>query len=374
MRLGFLNSRKFDKNELNFSGGPGVLPNAVLKQAAADVARIESLGLSILGVNHRSAWFQDVIQEANSLTRELLNVPSNYKILFMQGGSTLQFSSIPYLFHKTPLDKTDYLETGYWSQKAIAEAGKIGTTCIAWSGKPENFKRLPQSSELRLQKDAKYLHYVSNETVEGLQFKDIPGHDFIPRVCDMSSDLFSRPIDVNKFAMIYAHAQKNLGPAGATLVIVREDLLKLCDAKMPAIFNYRLFEESNSIYNTAPVFAIYVILLVLRWMKSEFGHLGNMLERNQEKADTVFRVIEDRPDFFQPRVDSQSRSRVNICLTLPSQELETEFLKYLANYDITGLEGHRSIGGIRISLYNAVTLEATQFLAEKMAAFCDKVH
>ena len=356
-------------NELNFSAGPGALPLPVLEQVQQALFEVPGEGLSILGLSHRTPWFRAVVDEAEDNIRQLLQLPKGYQVLFLQGGSSLQFSMIPQALLHTPAASADYLVTGYWSAKSIDDVSRFGRLNVLWNGASQGYRTLPTADELRPNPDAAYLHYVSNETVEGLQFRELPGLDSVPRICDMSSDFLSQPIDADRFSLIYAHAQKNLGPAGVTVVVIRDDLLARCWRDVPAMLSFHRHAEARSIYNTPPVFAIYVLLLITRWLRDDVGGLAAMAQVNRAKADCLLRVFDDHPDFWQLHADPCCRSLMNIALRLPTPQLEAMFLQQARLEGFSGLEGHRSVGGLRVSLYNGVTLPAVQALAGFLRQF-----
>lgn len=356
-------------NDLNFSGGPGVLPATVLAETQQAIARVPEVGLSILGISHRSDWFAAVVDEAERNIRQLLKLPESHAVLFLQGGASLQFSMIPMLLLRGSGKTAEYLRTGYWSGKAIPEARLEGDVRVIWDGEAQGFRRLPNPAELSCSPDAAYLHYVSNETVEGTQFHDIPGIDGVPRVCDMSSDFLSRPFDADRYDLIYAHAQKNLGPAGVTVVIVRRELLDRTPAGLPTLLDYRTHLDARSIYNTPPVFAIYVVLLVTRWLLNDMGGLEKMALINRRKAENLYTAIDHSEGFYQAWATSENRSLMNVVFKLQSAELEADFLKQAAGEGFSGLAGHRSLGGIRASIYNAMTPQAVHSLCEFMKSF-----
>lgn len=356
-------------NHLNFSGGPGVLPASVLAKTQQAIAMVPEIGLSILGISHRSEWFAEVVAEAERNIRKLTNLPESHAILFLQGGASLQFSMIPMLLLRGSGKTAEYLRTGYWSSKAIPEAAHEGNVRIVWDGETYGFRRLPAPDELSCSEDAAYLHYVSNETVEGLQFHSIPGIDGVPRVCDMSSDFLSCPIEADRYDLIYAHAQKNLGPAGVTVVIIRRDLLDKAPPGTPAFLDYRSHLKARSIYNTPPVFAIYVTMLVTRWLLNDIGGLENMASINRGKADDLYRLIDTSEGFYKGWAAAENRSLMNVVFKLESEKLEAEFLKQAAAKGFSGLAGHRSLGGIRASIYNAMTPQAVTSLCDFMEEF-----
>ena len=360
---------RLSRNDLNFSGGPGVLPASVLAETQQAILAVPDVGLSILGISHRSDWFADVVAEAERNIRRLLQLPDSHVVLFLQGGATLQFSMVPLLLLRNRGKTAEYLRTGYWSSKAIPPARCEGDARILWDGEPEGFCRLPAAAELTCSADAAYLHYVSNETVEGLQFHDLPGLDGVTRVCDMSSDFLSRPIDVSRFDLIYAHAQKNLGPAGATVVIIRRALLDQAPDDLPEYLDYRAHLAAGSIYNTPPVFAIYVILLVTRWLLRDIGGLDAMAAINRAKADALYRTLDESRGFYANRIATENRSLMNVVFRLPAAALEVGFLRQAEAAGFSGLGGHRSNGGIRASLYNAMTPAAVAALIDFMRRF-----
>lgn len=356
-------------NELNFSGGPGALPKSVLMMVQQAIDSVPEVGLSILGISHRSQWFAEVLAETEQNIRDLLALPDSHAVLFLQGGATLQFSMIPMLLLSGSDKAAEYIETGYWSHKARLEAEKEGKVTLLWDGVKEGLDHLPRNSDLPFSSEAAYLHYVSNETVEGVQFHEVMGRDDVLRVCDMSSDFLSRPIDVNRFDIIYAHAQKNIGPAGVTVVIIRKSLLTRSQDRVPAMLDYRNHLNAQSNYNTPPVFSIYVVLLISRWLKNEIGGLANMAKINAEKAAVLYRAIDESHGFYRGFAAKENRSLMNVVFNLATPSLETEFIEYVARKGVSGLAGHRSLGGIRASIYNGMTLEAVQYLSQLMAEF-----
>lgn len=354
---------------LNFSGGPGALPQEVLVQAKEAIMCAPDSNQSILGISHRSDYFKQVMVESEANFRELLNIPSDYHVLQLQGGSTLQFSMIPILLMRGKNKPAEYLKTGYWSSKSLPDAQREGQVNVLYDGQPEGYRRLPKKGELNHSPDAAYFHFVSNETVEGLQFNYLPGLDSVPRVCDMASDFLSYPIDVKKYGLIYAHAQKNLGPSGLTLTILKDSLLKDAPDNIHSMLDYKNHIAMGSIYNTPPVFAIYVTMLVTRWVKNVIGGLENMAKINKRKSDALYSVIDENPDFYRSHVEHADRSQMNISFHMPSKEIEQKFLAEATALGFYGLEGHRSVGGMRASLYNAVTEEDVAKLCEFMTGF-----
>lgn len=359
-------------NSFNFSGGPGALPETVLEETQRAIRQVPGQELSVLGMSHRSGWFREVVDEAESNIRDLLRIPSDYRVLFLQGGGTLQFSMVPMSFLRGSGRVAEYLHTGYWSGKAIEEARREGQVRVLWSGKKEGFRRLPAADELSFHSDAAYLHYVSNETVEGLQFHRVQGLENVPRICDMSSDFLSRPFDVSRFGLVYAHAQKNLGPAGVTVVVVHEDLLQRIPDNLPSMLDYRQHANAGSIYNTAPVFAIYVTMLVTRWLREEVGGVEQVQAMNAVKATRLYNAIDGSDGFYHGHADANDRSLMNVAFRLPTVPLEEKFLALAQTAGLHGLAGHRSLGGVRASIYNAVSLDAVESLCEFMDFFCER--
>jgi phosphoserine aminotransferase len=350
-------------NAFNFSGGPGALPDSVLRQTQIAVEALPETGISVLGMSHRSAWFRDVLDEAESNLRSLLEIPRNYHVLFLQGGGSLQFSMVPMNFLRGTGKSADYIVSGYWSAKAAPEACREGAVRIVWDGRAEGYRRLPLAGELALSPDAAYLHYVANETIEGLEYQSIPGLADVPLICDMSSSLLSQPIDIERYAMIYAHAQKNLGPSGVTVVILRDDLAQRGAAGLPSVLDYRTHIAARSIYNTPPVFAIYALMLVTRWLRDDVGGLKAMAAINRAKAELVYSALDAAPAFYTPHSTRACRSTMNVAFRLADPADDARFFDDARAQGFYGLEGHRSLGGMRASLYNAVSLKAASTLS-----------
>ena len=368
------------RNLLNFSGGPGALPESVLRQVQGSIESVPDVGLSILGISHRSKWFTDLVLDTEERIRNLLKLSKDYHVLFLQGGASQQFATVAMAFNQNTKHPAEYLDTGYWSAKSIEGASlnskpveKSPQIRVAWSGRDTQYTRLPRNHELALNKDAPYFHYVSNETVEGLQFKEIMGLDSVTRICDMSSDFLSAPILAERFSLIYAHAQKNLGPAGVTIVVIKDALLKLIEPGLPAFLDYRTHALAHSNFNTPPVFAIYVVNLIAKWLDDEVGGLQRMHEINQQKALCLYDQIDGSDHFYKNAVNPMDRSLMNVTFRLPSAALEEKFLKHAESLGFSGLGGHRSVGGIRASLYNGVTLNAVRQLSEFMHDFRSNV-
>lgn len=351
----------------NFSAGPATLPLTVLKEAQEHLLNYNDSGMSIMEMSHRSKDFQAVVARGEAIAKELLDLPEDYKVLFLQGGASLQFSMIPMNF--LGKDKIAYyVETGSFAQKAFKEALKIGQAEIVYSGKENSFKTLPQSIELPERDKAAYLHITSNNTIYGTQWREFPQSGEVPLVADMSSDIMSRPIPVEKFSLIYAGAQKNLGPAGVTLVIIKKDLLDQTLDSLPSMLRYDLHAENNSLYNTPPSFSIYVTTLVMEWIKEQ-GGLKTMEKKNIEKAALIYDVIDSNPDFYKGHADKNCRSIMNVTLRLPTEEMEKDFIEKAQKEKLVGLKGHRSVGGIRASIYNAMPREGCEKLANFMKKY-----
>jgi len=350
----------------NFSSGPAVLPVSVLEQIQRDLVSLPGVGMSILEVSHRSAVFEQVIAKAEGDLRELAGIPANYKVLFLQGGASLQFSMVP--MNLLPEGRTaDYIITGSWTDKAAKEAKKVGAVNIAATSAADNFGRIPTQSEWTLTPDAAYLHITSNNTIEGTQWHNEPNVGDVPLISDASSDILSRPIEISKYGLIYAGAQKNLGPAGTTIVIIREDLLQRSSKSLHTMLNYATHAENGSLYNTPPVFAIYGVGLVLQWLRAQ-GGLQAIAKVNQRKAAKLYAEI-DRTGFFRPTANKDDRSLMNVTFRLPSEALEKQFVKESTTAGFDGLKGHRSVGGMRASIYNAFPEDGIDGLVDFMREF-----
>jgi phosphoserine aminotransferase len=355
----------------NFSAGPAVLPLPVLEEAQRDLVALPGVGMSVLEISHRSKTFEAVIQECEANIRKLAGIPENYHVMFLQGGATLQFSMVP-LNLLAPGETADYITTGSWSEKAIKEAKKVGSVNTAFTAKAENFTRVPRQGELKLTPNAAYLHLASNETIHGVEFHALPDVGNVPLVADTSSHMLSRPIDVKKYGAIYAGAQKNMGPAGATLVILRDDLLQKAKAnpayeKLPVMLQYGPHAEDKSLHNTPPAFAIYIMNLVSRWLL-KLGGLEAMEKVNIRKAARIYAEI-DRTGFYRGHANKEDRSRMNVTFRLPSEALEEKFVKESKAAGLDGLKGHRSVGGLRASIYNAFPEEGVEALVAFMQDF-----
>ena len=350
----------------NFSAGPAILPLEVLEQVQRDLLSLPGVGMSILEISHRSKPFEEILAGCEADLRTLAKIPEGYHVLFLQGGASLQFSMVP--MNLLPSGgSADYIVTGAWSQKAVKEAKRVGGVRIAATTEDGNFTRVPGQSELKLDPGAAYVHYTTNNTIFGTEFHYVPDVGGLPLIADASSDIFSGPIDVSKFALIYAGAQKNLAPAGVTLAIVRDDMLKRTPATLPTMLQYGVHAENKSMYNTPPVFAIYVMRLVLAWLLKR-GGLEAIEKKNARKADKLYAEI-DRTGFYRGHAQKDSRSRMNVTFRLPSEELEKKFAKEATAAGLDGLKGHRSVGGMRASIYNAFPEEGVDALVQFMQEF-----
>jgi len=352
----------------NFNAGPATLPLSVLEQVQAELLDYHGTGMSLMEMSHRSTEFDALFQQIEDDLRKLLNLPADYQVLFLQGGASLQFAMLPMNLRPAGAS-ADYLVNGAWGQAAVKEAKKLGATRVAATSESTNFDRLPAFSAKDLDPKAAYLHYTSNETIHGIEWQAEPQPPAgLPLVCDMSSNFLSRPFDVTKFGLIYAGAQKNAGPAGTTIVIVRQDLLERVPPNLPAMLDYRLQADKGSMYNTPPTFSIYIVGLVLRWLL-DMGGLPEIERRNIAKASLIYSAIDQSGGFYRPHAQADSRSRMNITFRMDNEELESLFAKQAKANGLVGLKGHRSVGGLRASLYNALSLESAQTLAEFMQEF-----
>ncbi len=349
----------------NFSPGPGTLPQEVLAQAAKDIVNFNDKGIGLIELSHRSKEFMAVYAEAEAGIRELLDVPDNFKILFLQGGASTQFAMVP-MNLLAPGQKGSYLNTGTWAKKAIKEANIVADAHVAYSSEESVFNHVPADTDYTVDADSQYLYFVSNNTIYGTQFKEFPKSDKM-LICDMSSDIMSRPIDFSKFGLIFAGAQKNMGPAGVTIVIVREDLLDRVADTVPTMLRYKTHADKDSMFNTPPCFAMYCVGLVCKWLKAN-GGVAAMAKKNAEKAAILYEMIDSTP-FYKGHAKEDSRSLMNVTFNLPTPELEAEFIKQGAERGFDGLKGHRSIGGCRASIYNAFPKQGVVDLVAFMQEF-----
>ena len=351
----------------NFSAGPSMLPLSVLEKARDEMMNCRESGMSVMEMSHRSKVYDKIIKETESLFREVMSIPDNYKVLFLQGGASMQFANIPMNLLRT--GKADYIVTGQFSGKAYKEAQKYGDIHLAATTKEENFTRIPRQEELDLRPDADYVHICFNNTIFGTKWDYIPDTGNVPLVADMSSCILSEPIDVTKFGLIYAGAQKNVAPAGLTIVIVREDLLREdLPAFVPTMCNYATMAANDSMYNTPPCYSIYVCKMVLEWIRDEIGGLDKMTEINEKKAALLYNFL-DSSKLFRGTVEKKDRSLMNIPFVTGNEELDAKFVKEAAAAGFVNLKGHRSVGGMRASIYNAMPIEGVEKLVEFMKAF-----
>jgi phosphoserine aminotransferase len=351
----------------NFSAGPSTLPLDVLKIVKEELLDYRGTGMSIIEMSHRSPEWDDVNDTAIRLTRKLLGLDDSYHVIFVGGGASTQFAHIPMNFLK-PGEVASYVDTGTWSTKAIKEAHNLGNMHLAGSSKDAKYMYIPKTESLDYPDNSAYLHITSNNTIKGTQFHEFPDTGNVPLICDMSSDIFSRQMDYSKFSMIYAGAQKNLGPSGATMIIIKDEMLEQIQERVPTMFDYRTHTSKKSLFNTPPVFPIYVSKLVLEYIDGK-GGLKAIEAINREKKDTIYSLIDQYPDYFYGPVEEDSRSWMNIPFRLPTEELEAKFVMEAKSAGFVGLKGHRSVGGIRASIYNAMTLEGVNKLAEFMNNF-----
>ena len=350
----------------NFNAGPAILPHEVLVKAQKELLNYKGIGMSVMEISHRTKEYEEINESAMALFHELMGLDDTYKVLFLGGGASTQFAMIP--MNLLPKDKTAaYVETGTWAEKAIKEAKIFGNVHIAASSKDKNHSYIPKLKDSDVRSDSVYLHITSNNTIFGTQWHEFPKVS-VPLVCDMSSDILSRRLNFAGFSLIYAGAQKNVGPAGVTIVIIKDDLLAKCSDTSPVIFNYKTHAAENSLYNTPPVFPIYIVKLVLEWMK-EKGGLEVIEEQNRAKQEVIYDAIGQNSDYYFGHAQKDSRSWMNITFRLPTAELEEKFAKESKAAGFIGLKGHRSVGGIRASLYNAMPLEGVDRLAEFMQKF-----
>jgi len=351
----------------NFNAGPSALPISVLEKAQAELINFRGTGMSVMELSHRSKPYEVVHNQAIASLKELFAIPDTHEVLFLQGGASLQFSMIPMNFLK-PGKKAGYVMTGSWSEKALTEAKLFGDVYHVASTKEGNYRSIPKLNELHYQSDDAYVHLTSNNTIYGTQWKDYPDTGEVPLIADMSSDILHKPIDVSKFALIYAGAQKNLGPSGVTVVIIRKDLIEQANTAIPTMLKYSIHAKNNSLYNTPPTFGIYMLGEVLNWVQ-DLGGLTAISERNERKAKLIYDAIDNSNGFYIGHAEQDSRSLMNITFNLKTKELEKTFLEEAKLEGFVGVNGHRSIGGCRVSAYNAVPIEACKAFSEFMSKF-----
>ncbi|WP_071459079.1 3-phosphoserine/phosphohydroxythreonine transaminase [Bacillus massilinigeriensis] len=358
------------KRALNFNAGPAALPEAVLKRAEKELVDYKGTGMAVMEMSHRSKEFEEINDSAQKLLRELMSIPDDYEVLFLQGGASLQFSMVP-MNLMIEGKQAYYVLTGSWAEKALTEAKRLGPAVIAASGKENGYRAIPSLSELKLEQSGAYLHITTNNTIYGTQWHVPPSCPDIPLVADMSSDIMSRQVNISDYGLIYAGAQKNLGPSGVTVVIIRKDLLQRSKDTLPTMLDYRTHAKNTSLYNTPPTMAIYLLKLVLEWADS-LGGVGALEKQNKEKADILYAAIDESDGFYNGHAEHASRSLMNVTFTLQSEERTKTFLAEAKNLGFTGLAGHRSVGGCRASIYNAVPIEHVEQLALFMKEFSNK--
>jgi phosphoserine aminotransferase len=349
----------------NFNAGPAAIPEPVLEKAKSELMEMAGAGMSVMEMSHRSKQFEDIISKAEAGLRRLLGVPEEYAVLFLQGGASLQFAMLPMNLRR-PGKCADYVDTGSWASKAIGEAKILGAVNVAWSGKKDSYTRIPNVDELSLKPDAEFVHICSNETINGIQWPEYPKTD-TPLFVDMSSDILSRTIDVQQFGLIYAGAQKNIGPSGMAVVIMRRELAERAPAEVPVILRYSTHIKDNSLYNTPNTWGVYMVMLTCDWLESQ-GGVAAIQKINEQKAATLYQAI-DSSEFWRSPVKKEHRSAMNVVWRLPSEALEEEFVSKAKKEGFVGLKGHRSVGGIRASIYNVITLPEVNALVAFMKEF-----
>ena len=346
-----------------------VLPEPVLAEAQRDLMALPGVGASVMEISHRSKAFQAIIEQAEANIRQLLGISDDYAVLFLQGGARLVFSMIPMNLMTEAHPSADYIQTGSWSKYAAKEAAREGKLRVAWDGAATNYDRLPTDADLDPNADAAYAYYVSNETIQGVQFQTEPSVGDVPLICDASSDFLSRPLDIDKYGILYACAQKNAGPAGVTIVVIRKDLLERSRESLGSYLSFKVHAEANSLMNTAPTFAIYMVGLVTKWLLTDIGGLEKMAAQNKAKATELYKVIDASSGFYAGHAQPECRSMMNVAFRLPSDELTAKFLGEAEQIGLTQLKGHRSVGGIRASIYNAMPVAGVEKLRDFMTEF-----
>ena len=358
------------KKVLNFNAGPAALPPSVLEKARAEFLDYQGRGMSIMEMSHRSKEYEAINSRAEATFKKLIGVGEGYRVLFVQGGASSQFATVPMNFLPAG-GSADYIVTGTWGEKAIEEAALFGTANLAASTKAGNYDRVPSAGEIKLGEGSAYVHLTSNETIQGVQFHDFPDVGGRALVADMSSDILSRPLDASKFSLIYAGAQKNLGPAGVTVVLIRESWIEKANKGVPTMLRYSTHAKNNSLYNTPPTFGVYLLDLVLQWIDG-LGGLAGISERNAAKAATIYAAIDGSGGYYRGHAEKASRSSMNVTFRLPNEDLEKKFVSEAQAAGMVGLAGHRSVGGVRASIYNAIDGEACSTLAAFMGDFAAK--
>lgn len=356
----------------NFSAGPAVLPLPVLEQAQRELLVLPGAGCSVMEISHRTKTFTGIIETAEANLRKLLGIPDNYRVLFLQGGAQLQFAMVPMNLLAGSGKSADYVLAGSWGKKAIGEAKTQGETHVAWDGTDCEFRRMFRQDELDLTPDAAYLHITSNETIQGIQIQEEPECGDVPLVCDSSSDFLYRKVPVDRYGILYACAQKNAGPAGVTVVIIRDDLMDRAPDGLPSMLTYKKIADAGSMLNTPPCFAVYMLKLITEWLLNEIGGLDKMHEKNKEKAALLYQAIDQSGGYYKGHANVDDRSLMNVTFTLATPELEKQFLAEAEGVGLTALKGHRSVGGCRASIYNAMPREGVVALRDFMIDFAKK--
>jgi len=363
---------EMEKRVYNFSAGPAVLPLPAMEEAQRDLLALPGAGASILEISHRSKTFQAIIDRAEQNLRDLLAIPDDYHVLFLQGGAQMQFAMVPINFLRSSGKAADYILTGSWGKKAMKEAKTQGDVRAAWDGDAVELRRIPRPDELDLAPGAAYVHITSNETIQGVQFPAEPDVGDVPLVCDSSSDFLCRPVPIERYGILYACAQKNAGPAGVTIVIIRSDLVERVPGDLPSMLSYKVLAEGKSLFNTPPCFVVYMVKLVTDWLLREIGGLERMHGRNREKADLLYEAVDRSGGFYRGHAEPASRSIMNVTFRLPDETLESQFLKEAESRGLTALKGHRSVGGCRASIYNAMPTDGVRALRDFMLEFHEK--
>lgn len=357
---------------LNFSAGPAALPLSVLQQIQDEMLSLPGVGASILEISHRSKDFDLILEDARSRVAQLIDMPETHEVLFLQGGSALQNVMMPLNLLTDKSQIADYIVTGSWGKKSSAEVSRFGNLNIAWDGKESGYSRIPRQDELNLTPDAAYCHLTANETIQGIQFHQLPEVGKVPIVADKSSDMFCEPIDVSKYGLIYACAQKNVGIAGVTLIVIEKELLQRCDERLPTYLDYSVHSKAGSRFNTPPTFAIYVTNLICKWLQEEMGGLNAVAEVNRAKAKLLYDTIDSSDGFYSGHANPDDRSIMNVVFKTKTSDLDDRFLSQAAEAGMTTLKGHRSLGGIRASIYNAMPMDGVEMLAHFMTDFAQR--
>ena len=356
----------------NFSAGPAVLPLAAIQEAQRDLLSLPGVGISILEISHRSKPFVEIIEKTEANLRKLLAIPNNYRVLFLQGGAQLQFAMVPMNIMAGTGKTADYILTGSWGKKALKEAQTQGETRVAYDGQSTEYRHIPSGDELDLNPDAAYVHITSNETIQGIQFPQEPDVGDVPLVCDSSSDILCRPVPIDRYGVLYACAQKNAGPAGVTIVIIRDDLLQRTPDNLPVMLDYRTLAEKKSLLNTPPCFSIYMVKLVTDWLLDDIGGLAAMEKQNRQKAQLLYDCIDASGGFYAGHAETDCRSIMNVAFRLPNADLESQFIQEADSQGLCTLKGHRSVGGCRASIYNAMPPAGVEKLRDFMLDFAKK--